>query len=712
MIFSFEGFKNLINLTFINLTYFLKIIIASLFILIFCSSWKLNASKIEKGYEALSIYDYFKARKIFYQHASSKNAYSHYGLALIYYRNNNPFYNLDSASKYAALCYNYYKIKPEPKTFFQFKIDSVSIPQLIDSIAKKHLQEIKSENSAAKLNSFLKQNYLASKKFIAEAIRLRDELDYNETLNVNNSTQTIEFVTTHPQSSLIANALALIDKQILLESTSNNSENSYINFIKKNPKNLFLNSAYEKLFSLYKSNSDLHGLNFFVSSYPSAPQLVEAWKLLFSLSVKSFSANELEKFLIEHPDFPFKNSILKELQLNNLTFYPYQKNDNFGFIDTSGILVIPTDYDAVTNFSDGLSLVSKNDSVFYINKENNNLFNQFFVDAYNFNNGKAAVKQNNKWHFINRQGEIVSGFFDEINELSDNVYTFKLNNKYGALNNYGQISIEPKFEELGNFKNGFAYYRYGDKYGFVSKDGYVHNAEFNWISDFDTDGIAIVKNNNAFGLINSSGKLILEPKFDQVLRASNSVFIVIKNNLYGFFDANGCFISDVVYNYFKEKPIEYYTNGKFFKLIKKDEQTIIDANGRVSIDLKKHDEISFANNGLIKVKIKNKFGFLNQKLSLIIPNKYGYASDFEDEIALVKLNDKFLMITTDGKEIFNSVSEIKKISRHYFITEGDSQQLINNKGEVVISNISNIQLVNKNLLIITTNNNTIKLIRD
>lgn len=712
MIFSFEGFKNLINLTFINLRYFLKIIIASLFILIFCSSWKLNASKIEKGYEALSIYDYFKAKKIFYQYSSSKNAYSYYGLALIYYRNDNPFYNLDSAAKYATLCFNYYKIKPESKTFFQFKIDNLSIPQLIDSIAKKYLQEIKSENSSVKLNSFLKQNYLANKNLIEEAIRLRDELDYNETLNLNNSAQTLEFVITHPQSSLIANALTLIDKQILLESTSKNSESSYINFIKKNPKNLFLNSAYENLFSLYKNNSDLQGLKFFLSSYPSAPQFVEAWKLLFSLSVKSFSANELEKFLIEHPDFPFKNSILKELQLNNLTLYPYQKNDNFGFIDTSGILVIPTDYDAVTNFSDGLSLVSKNDSVFYINKENNNLLNQFFVDAYSFNNGKAAVKQHNKWHFINRQGEIVSGFFDEINELSDNVYTFKLNDKYGALNNYGQISLDAKFEELGNFKNGFAYYRYGDQYGFVSKDGYVHNPEFTWVSDFDTNGIAIIKNNNAFGLINSSGKLILEPKFDQILRATNSIFIVIKNNLYGFFDANGCFISDIVYNYLKEKPVEYYTNGKFFKLIKKGEQTIIDANGSINIDFKKHDEISFAYNGLIRVKTKNKFGFLNQKLILNIPCKYGDASDFEDEIALVKLNDKFLMITTDGKEIFNSTSEIKKISRHYFITERDSKQLINNNGDVVISNISNIQLVSKNLLIITTNNNTIKLIRD
>jgi hypothetical protein len=199
------------------LTYFLKIIIASLFILIFCSSWKLNASKIEKGYEALSIYDYFKARKIFYQHASSKNAYSHYGLALIYYRNDNPFYNLDSASKYAALCYNYYKIKPEPKTFCQFKIDSLSIPQLIDSIAKKYLQEIKSENSSVKLNSFLKQNYLASRNFIAEAIRLRDELDYNETINLNDSKQTIEFVTTHPQSSLIANSLTLIETFFIIQ---------------------------------------------------------------------------------------------------------------------------------------------------------------------------------------------------------------------------------------------------------------------------------------------------------------------------------------------------------------------------------------------------------------------------------------------------------------------------------------------------------------
>lgn len=677
----------------------------------FCYS--LTASSVGKGFKALSIYDYFKAKKIFNANFKSKSdPYSSYGLAVIYSRNDNPFYNLDSASKYATLSFNYFNIKREKKEFFTYKIDSITILKLVDSIATKDFQRVRKENSVLRYTAFLEQNYLANKNILNEVIYLRDELDYNEVLGANDSRQTKEFVLTHPQSTFVQEALLLIDRQIFDESTKDNSVAAYIEFIKVNPKNILLNSAYEKLFSIYKETSDIAGLHTFVINYPKAPQNLEAWKLLFSLSVKSFSNDELERFLEENPAFPLKNSILKELELNKLVLYPYEQDDFFGFIDKDAKTVISPVFDAVTAFSEGLSVINKNDSIFFINKENINPFDQFFADAYAFNNGIAAVKHGNKWSFINRQGQIISPIYDEINEISNNFYTVKLNGKYGALNNFGQVIIEPKFEELGDFKNGFAYYRSENKSGFVSKDGYVHKADFDWLSDFDDNKIAVVKIGNSYGLINTSGKIILETKYDQVLKANNGIFIVVLNNLYGFYNANGCFLSAVSYDFSKEKPSDFYTNGHVFKLIKKTQQALIDANGRTSIDFGVYEEINFANNGLIRIKNKNKFGYVDRKLSLVIPYKYTKANDFKDSCALVQLKDKFILINLQGKEVFSTTAEIQKISTHYYLVHSESEQLINNKGEIVFSDISHIQPLKGGVFIITLNNGTIKLLHD
>jgi hypothetical protein len=115
------------------------------FVLIFGS---LKASKIENGFKALSIHDYFKAKKIFNSsYKCKKDPYSSYGLATIYSRNNNPFFNLDSAAKYASLSYNLFVIKRAKKEFYSFKIDSIHIFQLIDSIAAKGSERLKKEKS-------------------------------------------------------------------------------------------------------------------------------------------------------------------------------------------------------------------------------------------------------------------------------------------------------------------------------------------------------------------------------------------------------------------------------------------------------------------------------------------------------------------------------------------------------------------------------------
>ena len=70
------------------------------FFLVFVGSSSVSASQLKRGYKALEIYDYFKAKKLLSRAKKYNPSTATYGLSIIYSRNDNPFYNKDSAYRY------------------------------------------------------------------------------------------------------------------------------------------------------------------------------------------------------------------------------------------------------------------------------------------------------------------------------------------------------------------------------------------------------------------------------------------------------------------------------------------------------------------------------------------------------------------------------------------------------------------------------------
>ncbi|MBK9283127.1 MAG: WG repeat-containing protein [Sphingobacteriaceae bacterium] len=678
-------------------------------LILFVQKIHLVAGQIEKGYEALSIYDYFKAKKIFYSLIKKKNSSAYYGLSLIYFRKDNPFHQLDSALKYAVAGANLLRNENKEYQFQNFQINSVSFSNLIDSSTLLLMQQIKPLYSVHKLNHLLQRSYSASPNIRKDLINLRDEIEWDKALSYAKSDSTIQFILTHPLSVYIKEALQQRDIQIFNEQTAPKTETSYFNFITKNPNSQMLNSAYRELFEIFKKNEDKGGLKKFVHAFPNSPYFEKAWKFLFSLSVKTFNTDELQLFLSENPEFPFKNSILKELELNKIILIPYFDSEFYGFITENGNKKIHCMYESAQAFSEGLSVVSKNDSTFFINKENEIAFNEIYEEAFSFHNGLAPVKQNKQWHLINRQG-IKLHSFEEIYELSDGIYVFKSNEKYGAIDQYGKIILEPQFNKLGYFKNGFAYYSVGSKYGFVSKEGSVYKADFSWISDFDDNKQAIIKKDNLYGIIHASGKIILEPQFDQIQKCKNQIYLLVKNYQYGFYHGSDCYLSEIKYEYKLEFPIQYYCNGNYLRLNQNNNSTIVNLNGKVIAETGALDEVNFFSNGLMRVKKKNKFGYVDKKLNITIPYKFTEAEDFEDSLAIVKLKDDNLIINTKGQTIYQTKEKIEKINANYFFIGDEEKTLIDANGKEFLKGIDFFEIYNKKTLIITLSSGQIKLL--
>jgi hypothetical protein len=133
-----------------------------------------------------------------------------------------------------------------------------------------------------------------------------------------------------------------------------------------------------------------------------------------------------------------------------------ERSGRFGFVDSSGQLVIDTD----------------------------------FIEAQEFHEGYAHVRLNShKEGLIDRQGDFVSDpKFLRDEEAHDGLTRFRSFSakKEGFLDEAGCVAIEPKFKEVRRFAHGLARIKgLNGKYGFIDKQGkIVVRAQFEDARDF------------------------------------------------------------------------------------------------------------------------------------------------------------------------------------------------------------------------------------
>ena len=672
-----------------------------------------KANHNRKAYEALSIHDYFKARKLFYKSYMQKaNSAAAFGLATIFSRNNNPFFHPDSAIKYANAAFYLNASDTGTKAFGSFKINQQIIRDFIDSLGAGKLQTILNLNSPEQLNHFLKDYSACSENLLNAAIIKRDELAFKLVKKQNNSLVSQQFIIIHPYSLLLKDAILLKDKQIYDEITASKDAPGYINYIRMFPGSIHVTKAYRELLNLYKKNKNPADIYTYIRSYPLSPQIQEAWKTLFTLSVSTYSDEELQGFLKKYPDFPFKNSLIRELQLNKQILIPLTLHSKTGFADTSGNILINPEYDEAGEFLEGLCVAQKGDSVMYINKENKIFLNRVFEEAFPFHHGVAPVKLKGKWFFMNRMGEPVSDTLDEINALSDDSYICRKNNLYGSLNVFTEPEIPFQYEKLGDFINKAAYYQRKNMFGFITKSGYAHEAEFDWISDFNKAGQAVFRKGAFFGIVKDNGEQLLPAAYDRILAAPGNIYLLIKNNLYGFYSAEGCYLSEMRYQYIPSDKPDDYTNGKLLKLNYKDKLTLCDLNGKPITEPGQYQEIHMNKDNLIRVFKNNKYGYVNHKGQLVIPLKFSEASDFTDSTAIVKTRKNYSLINQSGKELFASDYEIERIAKNIFSTENDNEETIyvDARGNILPYKIKDIETYG-NYQILYLENDSIKILK-
>lgn len=488
------------------------------------------ANSIDKGYEALYKFDYFKAKKYFTKGLKYHTGPAAQGLAIIYYRQDNPFHSFDSALVYIQMSHTkWFVTKERRKVLYQkygFTEDSItSLRQLVSS---EFYADAVATGQVTPLTDFIKDHSWA--KEVDRAVEIRDSLAFFNVVNSNQSFGFKAYTESYPNSQYASLAVENYHNLLFEETTQANDLASYVEFVTLYPDNPNLKEAENKIYEIVTYPNTTEAFEVFIEKYPENSFVQSSWKELFqSYLSEDYSREYIDQFLVKYPNYPYPEDIVRELSLIDSVFLPWQKDELFGFIGTNGEIYAQPIYNSVSFFSEGLSAVEIDGKYGYITKTGELLIPCQFDAASEFHDGRAIVECADKMGMIDRNGRfILPCEFDDVGPVTDDdIFYASKDDKYGYFGFYGKNRIPMMYEDAFDFNQGRAKVEFEGKQGYIDIYGsFVVPPAYEKISPF-FDTLYTFEDDGLVGLMNHKCQIFLEPKFSVIGQLSEGLAVAI-----------------------------------------------------------------------------------------------------------------------------------------------------------------------------------------
>lgn len=197
----------------------------------------------------------------------------------------------------------------------------------------------------------------------------------------------------------------------------------------------------------------------------------------------------------------------------------------YGFVNTSGKVVIPAKFRKAYPFIDGLSIAMSDDGLFgFIDMKGKWVIAPAFLDALPFSEGLAAVedKATGLWGFIDRKGVIkIQPQFKACGPFQEGLAYAVSGKLAGYINTKGTYAIQPQFEDrderVCNFSQGLAVAGINDYGGYIDKKGVIKNPGLLGYPFKGSLTAAGSVNTERFGIIDKKGNFVVNPIYDEIL---------------------------------------------------------------------------------------------------------------------------------------------------------------------------------------------------
>lgn len=374
-----------------------------------------------------------------------------------------------------------------------------------------------------------------------------------------------------------------------------------------------------------------------------------------------------------------------------------KKDNKYGFITSFGKLQIPIKYDEADDFYHGVAKVKTSTGYNLISFKDSLILPQSFKKIEVVKEYPIYVAQNKDGNLklISSEGinniyisENIESFY--VDDIQTDIIRVRLENSKMLWYNIKNGKQSIPFDSLCYIESSRFVYKQNNKYGL----GYLDNSkslQYTTIIPAEMDKIEsdvigqqliyYVTKNNVTGVYSMDGKTILPIQYSTV-KVSGTNFILAQNNQWFIQKFNGQKINTLAFEYVdttqKSGPWIAKRNGKWMIVndkgvespaIKTKHLTSIGYGWFAAFDGKtyrlcdkegvvqkvKYDSISFFKDGMLAVKTKGLWGFVEATGNLTVPCNYTQVWGYMYGRGIVKTNEGYRVIDKKGSFITNDV---------------------------------------------------------
>ena len=665
-----------------------------------------SASRIEKGFEALGQYDYFKAKSIFQKSLKRNESPASFGLATIYLRMDNPFHHLDSAYFYALRAHSTIgnlKVKQRQKLSF-FGFTELTIIELRQKVSTEFFKLAESENTALAYQKFMDEHAWANEMELARY--RRDSIAYLDAKSIGTSDAYEGYRDNYTGS--VFSDLALEDYYLAKynEVTSNHSLESYLSFLQCCPENPYAPVAEDSIYALSTRSNNLNDFIHFVNSNATNQNVNDAWKKIYQLYMIDFTEQRITQFKKDFPEYPFLSTLEQEQNLLNTSLFPFKRQEFYGFMDREGSVKIEPQFEQLGFYFEGLATAVKGDKYGYVDKLGNVVLPFRFESASDFEAGRAIVQENGFYGVIDRIGNyILKPVYTDIQGLSSGLFLVGKDSLYGYVDKDGKVKIPIQFTDAYPFASGVAKVEMDGKQAFIDDNGGFIVPPCKSTLSFFNDSLIIFEENELYGLMRRNCSVVVPAMYDVIGTLSSNRALVSANDQVGYIDGAGKVVVELKFQYypncskrgtFKSNYAIVMKDGKFGaindqgKTVLGFNQTDIgeikaltaftkgelwgfkDLTGKVLINPVYEYAESFQN-GIAIVEVGGKQGVIDAKGALMLPVSFSVIARLNNDLLLVSDGNLFGIYANSGKEIVPlRYRRITQGSGEYFILMNDN----------------------------------------
>ena len=231
-----------------------------------------------------------------------------------------------------------------------------------------------------------------------------------------------------------------------------------------------------------------------------------------------------------------------------------------GIIDLQGNVKLPFEYDCFRPYSWNKVITCQKDGKWGVITQDYKWLLPCEFDDIHYINGYITAKKNGFVTLYDMKGnKILYAYHHYINPVNDDVFIVARNNKKGLILRDGTVVKKCIYDDIQDIGNGcFKVCKESPnsqgkiviRWGIINSSGQrLTDCKYSDIGEFVGDFV-VVRSEEGYGYLNSSGKVIVEPKYELAFYDDGNFYIKVKKDgLWGIFDLEGNQVTPIIYDF-------------------------------------------------------------------------------------------------------------------------------------------------------------------